>query len=840
MRPTGKSFWAAAAAILALGLPGSVVWAQSSAVGQLLAEADAAYDQSEWKKAAAAYDRAIAQEPTGVAVGAYGKRATIFLIQKQYAAGIAWIEQKAEKTYPGNVEVLEPKALMLMAIGKPAETKRAVELGKEIIAKNPNMALTQHMLGDYYAKAGGSLAADTITAFEAFLRARSGALAPLDKKVRVQLGLAYLHRGDREAYKKAGDHFEAALKLRGPGYLDANSKKGLCAVYTAQGKWETRMYDKAITMCESVVAARKALKGDPSTYYNLGLAYLGRGNAKKALEAANAYRQSKRDHKGFMLLGQVYFVQSRTQPDRLDLAEEQFRQAEQIADAAHKGEVARWLGKVYLNKRPPQPKKAIERLVAAMAGGTADVAVYVDLAEAYLVDRQPGQAATTAEKGLAQKGQERNVELLVLAGDGYYEAGELENALARYRRALEANRRSSAAKDGVSNTLWRQAHVLFKKEDFAGAEKVLRQALEVNPQALEVRFNLGVLALHQGHHKDAIKYLETGREDLRAHRLLGKAYLGLGNKAKAIEHYGKAEDEARKVRNMRMLAEIYTEWSPLLLEAGKVEDAVEKLEQAAAVSAGQPYDRATRRNLQVAYYVRGYKRLRARQAAEAVADLERATREPALLKGDEEAIFTFALGLAYLSANQEEKGGAIFEKFAKKPGAVSWLKAPYDKIGSDLFLAYAQYRQGTGASRHKAAAGFQKLQGKASGGLQARLRELLRSTWELIAYDNYARGSAREAEAALKKAAGLAGGDKRTIEHNLAVLSLEKKGAGGKETFERMGDRPPEALVNLGILADRAGDAKKAFDLWSSAKAKGVRSAKLDDWIEAKKRIFGY
>jgi hypothetical protein len=56
----------------------------------------------------------------------------------------------------------------------------------------------------------------------------------------------------------------------------------------------------------------------------------------------------------------------------------------------------------------------------------------------------------------------------------------------------------------------------------------------------------------------------------------------------------------------------------------------------------------------------------------------------------------------------------------------------------------------------------------------------------------------------------------------------------------RFADRIPEALVNMGILADREGDSKAAYDLWSQARGRGARGGRLDEWIDTKKRLFGY
>ena len=65
-------------------------------------------------------------------------------------------------------------------------------------------------------------------------------------------------------------------------------------------------------------------------------------------------------------------------------------------------------------------------------------------------------------------------------------------------------------------------------------------------------------------------------------------------------------------------------------------------------------------------------------------------------------------------------------------------------------------------------------------------------------------------------------------------------GAGSQATFAKFGGNPPEALVNLGIVYDRAGKPKEAYQAWQKASAKGVRSRSLSKWISAKKRIFGY
>jgi hypothetical protein len=60
-----------------------------------------------------------------------------------------------------------------------------------------------------------------------------------------------------------------------------------------------------------------------------------------------------------------------------------------------------------------------------------------------------------------------------------------------------------------------------------------------------------------------------------------------------------------------------------------------------------------------------------------------------------------------------------------------------------------------------------------------------------------------------------------------------------EKVFDSLGTRPCEARVNLGILRDRAGDGKKALEMYKQALACGARTPKLREWIDVKERLFG-
>jgi tetratricopeptide (TPR) repeat protein len=721
-----------------------------------------------------------------------------------------------------------------------------VTVAEAAVAKDSKLFVAQKIVGDAYAKAGAGSADRVILAYEAYLANRPEEAAKGDGFLRISLGYAYMYKAIQadkkgEVFKKAEEQFDRALAVGGRDKnIQANAQKGKCGVLVARGTIEAnpRLYDQAITVCDSVLKTRVALRNDASPYYNIGIAYLERNQLDRAQSAANSYIQQKpREFRGYLLRGKIFFKQN-----KFNEAEGQFNRANELSP--NNTEVALARGKNF--RKQNQPAKAITLLEKVAQAKSNDAEVLAELSRAYLEDNQAGKAATTADRALAIPGQADNVSLLLLAGDAYYTSNDLGVARGKYAKAHELNKTDNRAKSGLVDTIVRQAYAKFSRDDVPGARKLLMEGFAIDADSTIVNFNLGVIALDEGNNTDAVKYLTVRYKktpnDLITNRLLGKAYLSLGQKDKAVEHYEKAEAEAKnpQTRNNILLAEIYTEWAPLIIAAGKADEAVEKLELADQFSANQPFQKATQQNLQRAYFRRGYERWRQRRAAEAVADFEGALRYPANLTKNEEEVFTFALGLAYLSAGQEGKATPIFARFSKQ-GQLGFLKSPWDKIGADFFMAYAFYREGTAASRRNAANTFEKLVPKASGAISVKLKELLRSSWEYVAYDAWTRGSLNEAQAALAKADNFAApGAKRTIDHNQAVLSMGKNRAAAESTFERLGDSPPEALVNLGVMKDQSGDAKRAYDLWVQARAKGARFGKLDEWIDAKKRIFNF
>jgi hypothetical protein len=322
-------------------------------------------------------------------------------------------------------------------------------------------------------------------------------------------------------------------------------------------------------------------------------------------------------------------------------------------------------------------------------------------------------------------------------------------------------------------------------------------------------------------------------------RLAGRAWLCAKKPDvnKASEHFAAADEEATKNSDNVMKAAIYTEWAPLLM-AKDIDDAVEKLDIAVRFSATDTkVGPAAKRNLAVALFRRGWRNIKAGKDADAVADLERATRDPSLLKGTETLAFEFSYALALLERGNTDEAAKTFKQLSAKGNQSAYLRAPYDKVGTTFFGAYADYRSNNATQRQKAATQFTGILGKATGTFGTKVRELIASSHEYVAYDHWRSGRNGPAGKSLDAAEKFASDDvKRRITNNRAALSLT---ASRESALESLRGQPAEALVNLGILYEQAGKPKEAYDAWRAASGK-AQAKDLQKWIDAKKRIYGF
>ena len=820
-----------------------------AAVEDDLRDGDKYFEDGDWKKAAAAYDRAIAKAPGQVAAEAYGKRAAIFIILKDIKGGLAFIE-KAKARYPNAPEVLEQEALMLWQSDRKDD---AIKVAERVVKGRPQSFTNQQLIGEYYASRDP---VKTAVAFEAYLANRPPELEGGDVLPRIRLGFAYLSNarsvlgdGDdqraQQNYSKAVEQFEIVQRKLGkkPNAM-VNAENGLCAAYTGLERW-----DQAINVCERIIQNPKRIDSGGSVWYNLATAYLARKQTKKARSAGNEFmRVRKNEARGAMLIGDTFFEDRDWQN-----ALEQYLRAEKALRPNQQREAVQLsirLGKTY--RRLPAPTTgpnpnlalAIEKLQSAANANPGNLALNAELGGAYIEGRQDAKAIALTDKLLsgpefAKAPPEQRATVMVIAGKALFNTKKLKEARQRFEAAREIRPTDISIQRHLITTINEQAFAEGK--DYKAAGVLLDQALAIDGGSPVTLTNVAVLTIERGDCDTAQRQLikldgVRGRDAVVTQRLLARSYL-CANKPdarKAGEAYAAAEREARKANAQLALAEIYTEWAPLTWDAD-LAGAVTKLEEAVQVS-GQDADiaPAAKRNLALALYRRGWKLMREGKAADAANDFDRATRDTSVLKGTEPVAFEFSLALAQLDSGRSADAAKLFKSLAVKGNQGAYLKGAYAKVGSQFFTAYANYRSTTGAQRQQACEQLSKLEAELGG----RARELVASCWESVAYDHWRAGSWANAQKAIAAAEKSASAEqKRRLGNDRTAMAL---GKDKLNELEALGGNPPESLVNLGIVYDMIGKPKEAYDAWSRAKAKGVQSRDLQKWIDAKKRIYGY
>jgi Flp pilus assembly protein TadD len=824
------------------------------AVEDDLRDGDKYFEDGNWQKAAVAFDRAIGKAPGQVSAEAYGKRAAIYIILKDYKGGLDFIARsKARSTTLASApELLEQEALLLWETDHKED---AIKVAERVVASRPQAFTNQKLIGEYYASRNP---AKTAVAYEAYLASRPGDLDQGDVLPRIRLGFAHLATarvaiaaGDdpkaQQLYTHAIEQFETVQrKLGKKPNAQVNADNGLCAAYTGLGR-----FDQAVTVCERVLQDPKRLDATGAAYFNLATAYLERKQTKKARSAATEFTKlRKTEARGYKLIGDTYFADREWAS-----ALEQYLKAEKLlkANQPHEQvELSIQMGKTY--RRMPAPPSgsnpylaiAIDKLAAAYNANPASTELALELGGAYLEGRQDAKATALTEKllsgpQLAKAPAETRASVLVIAGKSMFNQNKLREARQRFESAQQIRPNDVTIQRSLVLTINEQAFDTGK--DLKASQALLEQALAIDASSPITLTNLAILAIDRGDCESAqrqlLKLAEIrGRDEVLRTRLLARTYLcqSKPDGKKANEAFATAEREAKKSTAALALAEIYTEWAPLTWDAD-LNGAIDKLEIAVSTSAQDPtIGSAAKRNLALALYRRGWKQMRENKGAEAAADFERATRDPGVLKGTEPQAFEFSYALSLLEIGRAADAAKLFRTLGNKGNQASYLKSPYAKIGAQFFAAYASYRNGTLAARQQAAVDLAKLQGE---GLGAKLEDLLASTWEMIASDQWRNGQPGAANKSLINAEKHANNAdlKRRIAMDKAAVSLDKSDL---PALEGLAGNPPESLVNAGILYDQAGRPKDAYDAWVKAKARGVQTRDLQKWIDAKKRIYGF
>ena len=421
---------------------------------------------------------------------------------------------------------------------------------------------------------------------------------------------------------------------------------------------------------------------------------------------------------------------------------------------------------------------------------------------------------------------------------------------------------------------------------FNHALALLRESQTLDDSPSVIR-NLATVYLMQGHPAEAervlLPLLASGRGDSLAWRLHARAARMLGQAGPAAEAAERAVAEAkrqldalqeadgiRKSGAAQRLAEAQVDAGISYLSIG--EDTHEKLEKAtdllsqavkalAATREAKDILKAAQRDLAIAYLRRGRLRLfetetqvgknganaaTLKMAEEALADLEAALASGALESTNREIGQALCLStLAAVHANQIKKAR---ELAIKANAANCELNKPFNKLGTELLSAFVATRSAAvPVLREQLLRTLPRLQSRATSGpdsaaLVSILRALLYSTNMALAYEYHIAGRPKLVAQSLRAAqkAQPQGEDADPVlEHNLAVLELNEGKGGGEKVLEKLAPRPPESLVNLGILQDRRSQPRKALEFYKKALERGARMPRLREWIDTKERLLG-
>lgn len=789
---------------------------------QALGEGRKALDSDDYNTAEAKFREAISLDPK--LNDAYWRLAAVLYGKKQYRKAVELLRRAPDQT---DIDVREQLGLALYRTANPPPAE-AVRLLEDVVSKRPDSYAAQLQLGQHLVRSDPKRAA---IAIEQYLRNRPPSAASMDWQIHMVLGTAYVYARE---WDQAQREFEGLLKTK-PN--DMTAKLMLGSVFVGKGACS-----QAISLYERILWEAQR---QPSIYYNLGTCYLREKRPADAQREGELYVKAKpSEARGHLLVCDALY-ELRNYGRALSEC-----QAAQRLDQVN-GTIRGRIGRIYLGMRNYQA--AVTYLEQAVAAGKAsgqgkDPEILGALAESYAAIKAPRDKLNAIADDLATLKQDPKA--LAMAGRVYFLAGNDERASRALNAALALDGSNGVARAGLVKVLNRRAGVALERGEVGNALNLLSEASKLSPEDLMTNRNLGLVLLIAKRYAEADGVLQRSLRkvpnDMIVNRLLARAQVHERKASQAMVSYEKAASMALRTRGPE-LAAIYTELGPLYAAAEKLDQAVSVLETAVREAGQTSLLPVAQRNLAIAYYKRGLVRLRdAKQAEAALEDMLAAAKTAAargVFTNREMAALACGQAVAALKANKIQQAEDAWELAIKSAGENGCqFKAPYDRLGMRFFVAYTQYRDGASPTKREAAVKvFSQLAARAGAGTSEWLRALLRSGYELLAYDFYQRSDEKRAGQLLSSAARVnARGDKRGLEHNMAVVNLSLgKAQQAERVFDALGTRPCEARLNLGILRDRQGESRKALDLYKQARACGAHAPKLLEWIDVKERLFG-
>ena len=689
---------------------------------------------------------------------AYWRLAAILYGKKQYAAGRRALAQSARSDRHRRARAARPRRCT-----RPPTRRRPrrCTLLEDVVGKRPDSYAAQLQLGQHLVKSDPKKAA---AALEAYLKYRPPAAASLDPQIHMVLGTAYVYAKEWDAAQR---EFEGLLKTK-PNDMTAKLMLGSVLV----GK---SACSQAISLYERILAEAQK---QPSIYYNLGTCYLQREARRRRASARPSCtsRPSRTTPRATCSLGDALYEQ-KNYPRALTRVPA--GGAARSGQRRHQGQ-----GRPHL----PRHEELSSRRHRPRAGGGGPEGgerrqgsrVLGALAEAYAAVNAPKDKLNSIGDELASLG--KDPQALATAGQVYFLAGNDERAdrdarTRRWRsspttrsRALGWSRCSTAAPASPS-----------RRAKSRRPTVLLVEAVKLTPEDLMTNRNLGLVLLLAKKYAEAeavlTRSLKKVPNDMVLNRMLARAQLG---QAQARRRRWRPTRRRRRWRCARAgpISRRSTPSSGRCTSTnGQLDQAVSVLETAVKEAGTTPVLATAQRNLAIAYFKRG-----AGAAARSEAGRRRARGHgrrgqgaAGALTSKESASISCGEAIAALKANKIQQAEDAWDLAVRTGGeGACAFRPPYDKLGTRFFVAYTQYRDAAARPSAKARSSCSRSScGKVTGGTADWLRALLRSGYELLAYDFYQRSDEKRAGQYLASASKVpAKGDKRELEHNLAVIDM--------------------------------------------------------------------
>jgi tetratricopeptide (TPR) repeat protein len=803
--------WILSAVFASLLVP-AVAQAQAAAGSQTQAQekvikGDAALKAGRYKEAVALFVEALAFDRT--LLPAYEKLAAAYYVLKEHREAVTRLRQCVQ-VQANHIPCILHLGLHLWNLKQIQESVQHLEAAVKADAK---LALGQYRLSYHYLRTGQYQRATT--AAWAFLNHRDKDLAVADPRVRMTLGTAYLRLGK---YAEAEQQFSLISKARPQ---DVAVKLLLAEAMLGRGYYSGAL---TIYLANQGLAAKR-----PEIWLNMARCYQQLRQDRQAIDTVRKYQAARpRDVDGIILEGDIYFAAKQWGP-----ALAAFKRATEVAPGSIDAKVR--YGEALLEQKQYDTATAV--LLGAARVQPQAPAVLLALGRVYTERKMPREALQYLDKLVRL--QPKQASGWVQRGDAYIVAKKYTEAVADFRQALALDRNGWRAKRGFVSALNRRAQDALQNGQADAAITDLKEALKIDPERLFTKINLGIAALVGKRPAEALGYLQDAYRKLptnfSVNRLLGRVYFEQGNLAQARTHYEKARTSARRMTS-QFQAELEIEYGALLAALDQIEAAVTVLKSAVQSAVGNAgLVELAQGNLAIALMDRGYRRLDAGKGPEALTDLEEAKQHIARLKDNQPNLLEFLLAMAYLENGRWAQAAEGFRKLSGGKVLAQVLNPPFDRLGAAYFQAYILYRQG---GFEAAANEMRKLLRAAPEVVKVRIRDIIRSSYELLGTAAVRRGDAAGARKAFGNAKNLV--LSRQGQLNLGVALYKSGKAGEAIALWQAGGMPAVALCNVGTHYDNLGEPQKAYEYYTRCKAAGGSSGDINGRIDTIKRLFGY